>query len=139
MNRRWLPHIDHLILIALAAISYFLFFHRLGDIGMLGPDEPRYAAVAREMFLTNDYVTPRLNGQVWFEKPVLMYWGEAVSYRIFGVNEWGARFPSALAAAICVFLVYWCGRRLRDRSVGFLAAMIIATSAGFSALAAPAP
>jgi len=135
MKRRWVPYIDRLIPIALAVTCYLLFFHRLGDIGMLGPDEPRYAAVAREMFLSGDYVTPRLNGQVWFEKPVLVYWGEALGYRLFGLNEWGARFPSALAATFCVFLVYWCGRRLWDRSVGFLAALIMASSIGFFSFA----
>ncbi len=135
MNRRWHPYIDHLILIALAAVCYILLFHRLGAIGMLGPDEPRYAAVAREMFLSGDYVTPRLNGVPWFEKPVLMYWGAALGFKIFGVNEWGARFPSALAAAFCVFLIYWCGRRLWDRRVGFLAALIMASSVGYFAFA----
>jgi 4-amino-4-deoxy-L-arabinose transferase-like glycosyltransferase len=135
MNRRWRPHIDRLFLMALAVSCYLLFFHRLGSIGLIGPDEPRYAAVAREMFQSGDYVTPRLNGEVWFEKPVLMYWGAAIGYRIFGVNEWGARFPSAVAATICVFLVYWCGRRLWDRGVGMLAALMMASSVGFFAFA----
>ena len=135
MNRRWLPYIDHLILITLAVLCYVLFFHRLGDIGLLGPDEPRYAAVAREMFTTGDYITPRLNGVPWFEKPVLMYWGAAVGFKIFGINEWGARFPSAAGATLCVFLVYWCGRRLWDRRAGFLAGLIMASSVGFFAFA----
>ena len=133
MNRRWHPYIDHLILVALAVISYLLFFHQLGNIGMIGPDEPRYASIARTMFETGDYITPRLNGEVWFEKPVLMYWGAAIGYKIFGVNEWGARFPSALAATVCVFLLYWCGRRLWDRATGFWAAVIMASSVGFFA------
>jgi len=131
MNRRWQPYINHVILLVLAAVCYFLFFYRLGDIGMLGPDEPRYAAVAREMFERGDYVTPRLHGEPWFEKPPLMYWGVAASYALFGVNEFAARFPSAIAAAICVFLVYWCGRRLWDRAVGFAAALVMASSVGF--------
>ncbi len=135
MNRRWHPYIDRLILIALAAVCFVLFFHRLGAIGMLGPDEPRYAEVAREMFQSGDYVTPHLNGQPWFEKPVLMYWGAALGYKLFGVNELGARFPSALAATICVFLIYWCGRRLWDRTVGLFAALIMASSVGFFAFA----
>src|SRR4051794_19431427 len=135
MNRRWLPYIDHLILVALSATCYLLFFHALGDIGMLGPDEPRYAAVARQMLQSGDYITPRLNGQPWFEKPALMYWGAALGYRIFGLNELGARFPSALAAAGCVLLVYWGARRLWGRTVGFTASLITASSVGFIAFA----
>src|SRR3990172_1413799 len=53
---------------------YIQFFHGLGQIGLVGPDEPRYAQVAREMMLSGDYITPRLYGQPWFEKPVLYYW-----------------------------------------------------------------
>jgi 4-amino-4-deoxy-L-arabinose transferase-like glycosyltransferase len=82
------------------------------------------------MLLTGDYITPRLHGVPWFEKPVLMYWLAAAGYKIFGINEAGVRFPSALGATICVFLVYWCGRKLWDRSTGFIAALILATSIG---------
>src|SRR5437016_9663856 len=135
MKPRWQPYIDPLILITLAVLSYFLFFHRLGGIGMLGPDEPRYAAIARGMFQSGDYITPRLNGEAWFEKPVLFYWLGALGYKIFGLNESGARFPSALAATISVFLVYWCGRKLWGRVTGFLAALMLASSVGFLAFA----
>jgi len=121
MNRRWHSYIDHVLLIVLAVSCYLLFFHRLGDVGMLGPDEPRYAGVARAMFQSGDYITPRLNGQPWFEKPVLMYWGAALGYKLFGVNEMGARFPSALSATFCVMLIFWCGRRLWNSTVGFMA------------------
>jgi 4-amino-4-deoxy-L-arabinose transferase-like glycosyltransferase len=60
---------------ALAVIAlFFLYFFGLGRTGLLGPDEPRYAAIGREMAQTGDWVTPRLNGQPWFEKPALLYW-----------------------------------------------------------------
>jgi 4-amino-4-deoxy-L-arabinose transferase-like glycosyltransferase len=129
------PYLDYLIILALVGACYLLFFHKLGSIGLIGPDEPRYSAVAREMYLTGDYVTPRLYGEPWFEKPVLMYWIAAVGYMLFGVNEWGARFPSALSATITVFMVYWCGRRLWSRTVGFLSALLMASSIGFFAFA----
>jgi 4-amino-4-deoxy-L-arabinose transferase-like glycosyltransferase len=87
------------------------------------------------MFLSGDYITPRLQGVPWFEKPPLMYWLAGLGYAIFGVNEWSARFPSALGATICVFLVYWCGRRLWHRTAGVLAAAIMASSIGFFAFA----
>ena len=128
-------YLDQIVLLTLGALCYVLFFHGLGDIGLIGPDEPRYSAIAREMLTTGDYITPRLYGIPWFEKPALMYWLAALGFKIFGVNEFGARFPSALGASISVFAVYWCGRRLWDRLVGFLAALILATSIGFFAFA----
>ncbi len=128
-------HLDLLILALLAVSSYVLFFHGLGNIGFLGPDEPRYASIAAEMYRSGDYITPRLNGSPWFEKPVLMYWGAAIGYAIFGVGEFGARLPSALAATLCVFFVYFASRRLWDRTTGLLAALVMASSIGFFAFA----
>src|SRR6185436_19135168 len=110
---------------------YALFFHGLGNIGLLGPDEPRYSSIAHEMLRSGDYVTPRLNGSPWFEKPALMYWGAAIGYFIFGVGEFGARFPSALGATLSVFMVFVCGSRLWDRRTGLLAALVMASSIGF--------
>jgi 4-amino-4-deoxy-L-arabinose transferase-like glycosyltransferase len=135
MNPRWKRYIDPLILLTLAVISYFLFCYKLGGIGMVGPDEPRYAAIARTMLQSGDYITPRLNGETWFEKPVLYYWLGALGYKIFGFSERGARFPSALAATLTIFLVYWFAKKLWDRTTGLLAAVMLATSVGFFSFA----
>src|ERR1051325_10911023 len=116
------PYFDYIMIAALAILSYALFFHGLGAIGFIGPDEPRYAAIAREMLRTADYITPRLYGMPWFEKPPLMYWLAVLGYKLFGVNEAGARFPSWGGGAILRFpnlLVrpqvmgsqYWFSRR----------------------------
>ena len=78
-----------------AAVIVFIYFFGL-TIPLLGPDEPRYAQIAREMFERGDWITPKLGGFDWFEKPALLYWLEIVSYKIFGVNEFAARFGSAL-------------------------------------------
>src|SRR5262245_54935095 len=128
-------YLDHIIVAALAVVCYVLFFHSLGNIGLIGPDEPRYAAVAREVFLSGDYITPHLYGVPWFEKPPLMYWLAALSYRVFGVGETGARFPSAVGATISVFLVFWCARRIWNRTIALMAALVLATSIGFFAFA----
>ena len=72
-----------LILITL----YVCYFSHLGTIGFVGPDEPRYAWIARDMAESGDWITPRLYGQPWFEKPPLYYWGAAVSFKLFGVTE----------------------------------------------------
>src|SRR5881392_3269619 len=97
---------EALILLGLAIACYILFFHRVGQMGLIGPDEPRYAAVASEMYLSGDYITPRLQGHPWLEKPPLMYWGAALGYALFGIGEFGARFPSAAGATVAVFAVY---------------------------------
>lgn len=78
-----------------AVITVAVYFFGL-NIPLLGPDEPRYAQVAREMFDRTDWVTPTLGGFNWFEKPALLYWLQMSSYKLFGVNEFAARFGSAL-------------------------------------------
>lgn len=124
-------HENLLSVILLSIACYALFFHGLGNIGLLGPDEPRYSSIAHEMLRSGDFITPRLNGSPWYEKPVLMYWGAAIGYAVFGVGEFGARFPSALGATLCVFMVYISGARLWDRRTGLLAALVMASSIGF--------
>jgi 4-amino-4-deoxy-L-arabinose transferase-like glycosyltransferase len=79
-------------------------------IPLLGPDEPRYAQVAREMFLRGDWVTPTLGGFDWFEKPALLYWLQIAAYKIFGVSEFSARFGSALFGLGTVFSLWLLGR-----------------------------
>ncbi len=77
--------------------AFVLFFYFYGlTIPLVGPDEPRYAQVAREMFERGDWITPTLGGFDWFEKPVLLYWLQICSYKLFGVTEFSARFGSAL-------------------------------------------
>jgi 4-amino-4-deoxy-L-arabinose transferase-like glycosyltransferase len=108
---------DPLILLLLGVTCYVFFFHGLWNIGLLGPDEPRYAAVAREMHQSGDYVTPRLHGVNWFEKPVLLYWGAAIGFSIFGVSEFAARLPAAVGATASIFLLYVVCRKLWGQSV----------------------
>ena len=117
------------------ALCGLCFFLHLGGLPLVGPDEPRYAEVGREMFASGDWITPRLAGHLWFEKPVLLYWGQALSYHIFGVNEWAARFPSALGASITVLFVAATLRRLANARWGFLAGAGLATCAFWFALA----
>lgn len=99
------------------------FFWQLGNLGLVGPDEPRYARVALEMWQRGDWLTPTLGGAPWFEKPVLLYWLMGLSFQWVGINEWGARLPSAIAAALTVLLL----GSLRS-SLGPVAALLAATS-----------
>ena len=90
---------------------YVCYFSHLGAIGFVGPDEPRYAWVARAMAETGDWVTPRLYGKPWFEKPVLYYWEAAASFKLFGVSEVAARLPSALSALFATLALAWLAWR----------------------------
>ena len=72
---------------------------------LVGPDEPRYAQVAREMFVRGDLITPTLGGHTWFEKPALLYWLMISAYKIFGVTEFAARFGTALCGLLTIVAV----------------------------------
>ena len=93
------------ILLFVIIIAFYLY--GLGKLPLLGPDEPRYAQVAREMLLARDLITPTLGGHTWFEKPALLYWMIAGAFKVFGVNEWSARFGPALCGLLTIVAV-WC-------------------------------
>jgi 4-amino-4-deoxy-L-arabinose transferase-like glycosyltransferase len=83
----------------------FSYGYGLGHAPLVGADEPRYAEVAREMFLRHDHVTPTLGGHTWFEKPALPYWAAMASYRLFGVTEQAARLGALCAGLLTVLLL----------------------------------
>jgi 4-amino-4-deoxy-L-arabinose transferase-like glycosyltransferase len=113
----------------LAGFCAFLFVYGLGQFGLIGADEPRYAQVAREMLERHDWITPVLGGRPWLEKPPLYYWQAMLAYLIFGVSDWAARLPSVIDATLLVVAVYFFLRRFRP---GFEldGALIAASSAG---------
>jgi 4-amino-4-deoxy-L-arabinose transferase-like glycosyltransferase len=97
----------------LVGFCVFLFFYGLGQFGLVGADEPRYAQVAREMLARHDWITPTLNGTPWLEKPPLYYWQAMIAFAIFGVRDWVARAPSAIDASLIVLAVYFFLKKLR--------------------------
>ena len=110
-----------------------LYLLHLGGVGFLGPDEPRYASIGREMAVSHDFVTPRLDGQPWFEKPPLLYWMIAAGHLLKLPDEWAARLPLALlSVAFLVFFFTTLAREFSPR-VAMFAATILATSAGWLA------
>lgn len=98
--------------ILIVATLCICYFSHLGALGLVGPDEPRYAWIARAMAESGDWVTPRLYGQPWFEKPVLYYWGAALSFKLFGVSEAAARLPSAISALLATLSLAWLALRV---------------------------
>lgn len=127
-------------ILLIGATLYACYFSHLGAIGFLGPDEPRYASVAREMAESGDWVTPRLYGKPWFEKPPLYYWGATLSFKLFGVNEAAARLPSAFCALLATLALAWLAWRLYGPETSRWLLLLLPTTVamvGFSHAAAP--
>jgi 4-amino-4-deoxy-L-arabinose transferase-like glycosyltransferase len=111
-----------------ALVAAMLYLPGLGRPALWEPDEGRYAEIAREMVVTRDYVTPRIDGLRYFEKPPLVYWAEAASIRIFGANEFAVRAPAALCTAAEVGATCAIGEAMFGAEVGILAALALALS-----------
>jgi 4-amino-4-deoxy-L-arabinose transferase-like glycosyltransferase len=126
-----LSALRNLVLAALvAAVVYLCFFSRLDALGLVGPDEPRYASVAREMVRSGDWVTPRLAGEPWLEKPPLYYWGAAAAFSFLGVSEFAARLPSALAALAATLALGWTAGRLYGPQAGWATLLLFPSTIG---------
>jgi 4-amino-4-deoxy-L-arabinose transferase-like glycosyltransferase len=132
LQRSTLAKREWLLLLAAAALAYF---YGLGAMPFVGPDEPRYAQVAREMFERGDLVTPTLAGRTWFEKPALTYWAAMAGYELSGVTERAARRGSALCGLLTVLVVGWIAGRVERNGSGELRGLRLA-SAGVAASSA---
>ena len=116
--------------ILILATLYVCYFSHLGAIGFVGPDEPRYASIARDMAETSDWVTPRLYGKPWFEKPPFFYWGAAISFKLFGVSEASARLPSAISALLATLALAWLALRLYGAETARWLLLLLPTTVG---------
>src|SRR2546422_7687568 len=117
-----------------------VLFHIVGtwSLPLIDRDEPRFAEASREMIERADYIVPYFNNQLRLDKPPLAYWAQVASYRIFGQNDFAARFPSAVAAALVALSILTWGTRLRaataspaqigGETVGWWAAIIFTLS-----------
>jgi len=112
------------------ATLYLCYFHNLGALGLVGPDEPRYAWIARDMAETGDWVTPRLYGKPWFEKPPLYYWAAALSFKVFGVSEAAARLPSAVCALLATLAMAWLAWLLYGPETARWVLLLLPTTVG---------
>ena len=128
-RRSWLR--DFLVL---AVLSGVWFCGLLGMRPLSNPDEGRYTEIPREMAASGDYVTPRLNGVKYFEKPPLVYWLSALTFRQFGVNEFTARLWNGLFAVMGVLMTYGTARSLYGRGAGIWAAIVLATTLMYYAM-----
>lgn len=117
-----------LSILLIVCVAGTLMFTFLGTHPLLDPDEPVYAETAREMLQFQDFISPRIYGDFWYDKPPMYYWLVAGAFKIFGFGEFAARFPSAFLAVSGTVLVYLGGRKLFNERAGLLAALVLATS-----------
>ena len=115
-------------LVLLLLVSVFVMFYRLGDAPLQDWDEGIYATIAAEMVERGDYLRMTLMGEPWFEKPLVPFWLNAFSFRVFGVTEFAARFFPALAGIGAVLLLYGIGRRLFSWYAGLWTALLFSLS-----------
>lgn len=122
-SRTWLKD---LIILTIASAVWFCAL--LGTRPLSNPDEGRYGEIPREMAVTGDFVTPRLNGVKYFEKPPLVYWLSAMTFKQFGANKFTARIWNALIAVAGLLMTYTAARILHGRMAGFSAAIVLGTT-----------
>lgn len=101
---------------------------------LLEPDEGRYAQIPREMLVRGDWVVPHLQGQPYLDKPPLMYWLVMLSYRVFGVHDWAARIPAALAVHGSILATFLFGRRLVGERAALAGALLLSLAPGFTSI-----
>ncbi|MFN2540813.1 MAG: ArnT family glycosyltransferase [Chthoniobacterales bacterium] len=107
-----------------------LLFHLAGtwSLPLIDRDEPRFAEASREMIERDDYVVPHFNNDLRLDKPPLAYWAQIASYKIFGENDFAARLPSAVAAALIALSLFAWGRRIDGDRLGWWPAIIFTLS-----------
>ena len=125
--------VTRLVLAMLAAVALCV---GIGNMGrpLANPDEGRYSEISREMAASGDWVTPRLNGLKYFEKPPLQYWATAAAFKVFGENEYSARIYVFLCGLATLLLVGYAGWRLGGPAQSLAAMLVLASSPYFMAL-----
>ena len=118
-------------LLILTLVFGLIFLQFLGHFPLVDPDEARYAEIPREMLERGDLITPFLNYVKYFEKPVLLYWLNALSFSALGISEFSARLACALSGLGTVLFSYHLGRELFGRRTGMLGALVLGGCTGF--------
>jgi len=120
------------LLYCLYAAVLISFFYNIGNVPLYDLDEGAFAEATREMFEREDYISTYLNGEPRYDKPILIYWLQALSVNYLGMNEFAFRLPSALASVLWVTLVVVFVRRFIDKKTAYIAGIITATCLSIS-------
>lgn len=119
----------------IAFIAATIMFFYLGAVPLLDPDEPVYAETPKEMIAFNDFLSPRIYGEYWYDKPPMYYWLVAGAFKIFGISEFSARFPTAFLGVAGVLALYLFGCELFNKRAALVGALVLATSVEYFYLA----
>jgi len=128
LAERQLTPLNAIALFIILLLASILWFATLDYRHLIPTDEGRYAQMAREMMVSGDYITPRYNDYKYFEKPPLHIWASAITFQLFGLGEWQARFWSGLTGYLTILLVGFTAAQLFGRVTGYLAALILLSS-----------
>lgn len=118
-------------IVIIVSVTAFVMLFQLGNVPLLDPDEPVYAQTAIEMLVNNDFISPRIYGDFWYDKPPMYYWLVAGMMKLFGQGEMAARLPSAIFAIITVLSIYFIGKSIVSKRAALFGALILATSFEF--------
>ena len=121
-NKNWFP------ILILTVFCLIMFFAFVGYYPLIDVDETRYVRIAQEMIISNNFLTPMINGEIFLEKPPLFFWLEDLSFLIFGVSEWSARLPMAVIASFGVFMTYFFGQKLISKRFGLISALVLGSN-----------
>lgn len=102
-----------------------------GQIPVTDPVETNYTQTAKEMLMSGDFISPRIFGNFWYDKPVFFYWELIGAFSIFGISDFAARFFPAVFGMIGVIMTYWFAKRIYDKKTAGYAAVLLATSFGY--------
>ena len=108
------------VYLGIIAFTALFLMPYLGSVHLLDSDEAKYAESAREMLVTGDYLTVQIDYEPFPEKPPLFFWLQAISMKIFGINEFAARFPNIICGFVSLILLYYLGRQLYGHRFGLL-------------------
>jgi len=122
---------ESFLIFILVGTCLVLYFFGLGTGPMGDVDEAMHASTSKDMVLSGDWITPRYNGENFYDKPPLYNWLVAIAFLVFGFSEFAARLPAALLGTGCVMITYWLARRMFGPAAAFLSALVLATSAEY--------
>ncbi|MDR2781579.1 MAG: glycosyltransferase family 39 protein [Holosporaceae bacterium] len=125
-NKIWYYGLKGMLFLATMLLVIFSF--EMGDRHFADPDEGRYVEIPREMVVSGDFVTPRLDGLKYFEKPPLFYWMQAAAIKAFGINETSMRLWVVIFAVLGCLGVFFVGSRCYSAAVGLTSSAILATN-----------
>ena len=120
------------ILLLLFFISFLFLLCGVQGIPVTDPVESNYALPAKEMVLSNNWISPTIYGHYWFDKPIMIYWVTALSYKIFGFTDLASRLPSILAGSLSIsLLVFYALRLYKNNQIAIFSGLFLMTSLQF--------